>query len=99
MRVMPRPPQPDEARPSDAGRSPETVAPLRVYNHKKLPLGGAVLRVVDLLKRNLGQPVVRRAAAELPQTFADIEPLAADFGFRPATTLEVGRLVEWWRGR
>jgi UDP-glucuronate 4-epimerase len=101
MRVLPRPPQPNELRPSDASQPPQTPAPLRVYN-----LGShrpeQVSRVIDLLERFLGKTAVRRdvplPSCELPETFADIEPLAADFGFRPATMLEEGvkRFAEWW---
>lgn len=103
MRVISRPPQPNERRPSDDDHAPQTPAPLRVYNlgsHRPEPIS----RLIDLLERSLGQPAVRRdmplPSCELSDTFADIEPLAADFGFRPATGLEMGveRFVEWWRG-
>lgn len=104
MRVLPRPPRLNERRPSDDHHSPQTSAPLRVYNigsHGPEP----VSRVIDLLERYLGKPALRRdlplPSCELPETFANGEPLAADFGFRPETTLEVGveRFVEWWRER
>jgi len=35
----------------------------------------------------------------VPCTYADVEDLYRDFGFRPATTIEEGlrRFVEWYR--
>jgi UDP-glucuronate 4-epimerase len=102
MRVLTCPPRVGETRSSDAGRTPQTTAPLRVYNlgsHRPEP----VARVLDLLEHHLGRQAHRRDVplpnCELPETFADIVPLAADFDFRPATPLEVGvqRFVEWWR--
>jgi UDP-glucuronate 4-epimerase len=59
--------------------------------------------VIDLLEHLLARPALRRdvplPSCELPDTFADIAPLAADFDFTPGTPLEVGvrRFVEWWR--
>ncbi|MEX2170572.1 MAG: NAD-dependent epimerase/dehydratase family protein [Pirellulales bacterium] len=102
MRVLLRPPQPNELRPSDAGLPPQTDAPLRVYNlgsHCPEP----VSRLIDLLEELLAWPAVRRHVplprCELPETFADIESFVADFGYRPDTTLEVGvrNFVKWWR--
>ena len=103
MRVLSRPPQPNELRPSNAGLPPQTDAPLRVYNlgsHRPEP----VSRLIDLLEELLARPALRREvplpACELPDTFADIESLAADFDFRPVTPLKVGvrEFVEWWCG-
>ena len=38
-------------------------------------------------------------AGDVPATFADIEPLAEDTGFRPQVGIEEGvqRFVEWYR--
>jgi len=37
---------------------------------------------------------------DVPATYADVDALVADVGFKPATPLEVGvkRFVEWYRG-
>jgi UDP-glucuronate 4-epimerase len=37
---------------------------------------------------------------DVPATFADIDSLAEDFGYRPATPVREGirRFVEWYRG-
>jgi UDP-glucuronate 4-epimerase len=102
VRVLPRPPSSGEVRTSDSEQVAQTNAPFRVYN-----LGShrpeAVSRVIDLLEQLLARPAHRREvplpSCELPDTFADIAPLTADFGFTPQTPLELGvrRFVEWWR--
>jgi len=37
---------------------------------------------------------------DVPETYADIDDLVKDFGFKPSTSLNVGieRFVEWYRG-
>jgi len=37
---------------------------------------------------------------DVPETCADVEDLARDVGFRPATPIEegIGRFVAWYRG-
>jgi UDP-glucuronate 4-epimerase len=36
---------------------------------------------------------------DVPATYADIEDLAREIGFRPSTTIEdrIGRFVKWFR--
>jgi len=37
---------------------------------------------------------------DVPETYADVEALIEDVGFKPATSIEdgVGRFIEWYRG-
>ena len=37
---------------------------------------------------------------DVPETYADIDDLVKDFGFKPSTSLNDGieRFVEWYRG-
>jgi UDP-glucuronate 4-epimerase len=39
-------------------------------------------------------------AGDVPETFADIDDLIADVGYRPATSIEIGvpRFVDWFCG-
>jgi UDP-glucuronate 4-epimerase len=102
VRVMARVPQPsphwESAHPAPATSS----APYRIYN-----LGSSnpveLTALLDLLQAKLG----RKAKLELlppqpgdvPATYADVDDLARDVGFRPHTPLEVGvgRFVDWYR--
>ena len=86
-------------------RAPSVVgegAPHRVYNvggHRPVPL----LRFIELLERNLGQRAKMRflpmQPGDVPDTDADIESFARDFGYRPATSIETGiaRFAAWHR--
>ena len=62
------------------------------------------MRVVELLERHLGVEAVKQfmpmQPGDVPATFADVDDLARDVGFRPATTIEDGikRFVDWYRG-
>jgi len=102
VRVMERIPQPDpnwsSERP-DCGRS---SAPYRIYNignQHPVELG----YFIDVLEHKLGKKARRNflplQAGDVPATYADVEDLVRDVGFRPATSIEVGvgRFVEWYR--
>jgi UDP-glucuronate 4-epimerase len=77
-------------------------APTKVYNvgnHKPEQL----LRLVEILESELGRPARRELLPMQPgdvmQTYADVEELMADVGFRPVTPLEKGlaAFVAWYR--
>jgi UDP-glucuronate 4-epimerase len=83
-------------------RPPAATPPARVLNvgnHRS----EAVSRLVTLLERALGRRAVVREAprpqADVEETFASVDSIAALTGFAPATTLEDGvrRFVAWFR--
>jgi UDP-glucuronate 4-epimerase len=93
---------PDPAWSSDAPRAATSSAPARIYNignHRAEDL----LHFVDVLEQAVGKKAERRLApmqpGDVPATFADIDALARDVGFAPATPIEVGipRFVAWYR--
>jgi UDP-glucuronate 4-epimerase len=55
------------------------------------------------MEQNLGRTVEKRLLpmqpGDVPATYADIEELARDVGFRPATSIEDGiaRFSKWFR--
>ena len=80
----------------------EVHAPARIYNvgnHKPEQL----LRVVAILEKELGMTAERHLlpmqAGDVPETFADIDDLTRDVGFRPDTSIEhgIGQFVAWYR--
>jgi UDP-glucuronate 4-epimerase len=91
-------PQWDGARPDPAS----SRAPFRIYN-----VGNSepveVMRVIATLERLLGRKAVLEMLpmqpGDVPATFADVEDLARDAGFHPATPIEVGieRFLAWYR--
>lgn len=100
VRLVDLPPKPDpNADDTDPSRS---EAPWRVYNignHKPVE----VLRVVALLEQELGRKAITEMLpmqpGDVPATFADVDDLIRDVGFRPDTSIEEGvrRFVAWYR--
>ncbi len=83
-------------------RPPAGDAPVRLLNignHRSEPVN----RLVQLLERELGRPAVMREAprpaADVEETFASVESIAALTGFAPKTTLEEGipRFAAWFK--
>jgi UDP-glucuronate 4-epimerase len=80
----------------------EGLAPARIYNvgnHKPEDL----LHVVAVLEKELGRPAVKDMLPMQPgdvlATFADVDDLMRDVGFKPETTIEDGirNFVTWYR--
>ena len=78
-------------------------APYRIYNignQRPIPL----LRYIQVLENCLGRKAQKNLAplqpGDVPDTYADVEALARDVGYRPSTQIEEGvsRFVEWYLG-
>ena len=76
-------------------------APYRLYNignHQAVEL----MRYIEVLEQCLGRQAEKRflplQPGDVPETCADVEDLARDVGYRPATPVEEGvrRFVEWF---
>jgi UDP-glucuronate 4-epimerase len=77
-------------------------APYRIYNiGNNQPV--ELAHFIDVLERTLGIPAKRNLLpmqpGDVPATYADIDALARDVGFRPRTSIEDGiaRFVAWYR--
>jgi UDP-glucuronate 4-epimerase len=101
-RIMDKPPQ---GNPNWSGGSPDpanSAAPWNIYN-----IGNnnpeELKYVVSVLEKEFGRTAVKEMLpmqpGDVPATYADIEDLARDVGFRPATTIEDGiaRFASWYR--
>jgi len=98
-RVAAPDPKWDSNSPDAAGSS----APYKIYNiGNQRPV--ALLRYIDVLERCLGRRAQQNRLpmqpGDLPDTWADVEALARDVGYRPSTDLETGvkQFVEWYLG-
>jgi len=76
-------------------------APYKIYNiGNQQPV--ALLRYIEVLEQCLGRTAQKNLLplqpGDLPDTWADVEALAGDVGYRPRTDLETGvkRFVEWY---
>lgn len=101
IRVMDRPPQPDVSWDGDAPDPAGSSAAYRIYNigsHRPVEL----MEYVRLLEQALGREaklnMLPLQAGDVPATYADVDDLARDTGYRPATTVEEGvrRFVDWY---
>ena len=102
VRLIDKPAQPN---PQWSGAKPDpatSAAPWKVYN-----IGNNnpehLLRVVELLEQELGRKAIRdlqpMQPGDVPATYADVEDLMRDVGFRPSTSIEDGikRFISWFR--
>ena len=92
---------PDPTFDSSAPDPSSSYAPYRIYNiGNERPV--TLLRYIEVLERCLGREarknLVPMQPGDLPDTWADVEALARDVGYRPRTGLEEGvrRFVEWY---
>ncbi|MCS7227604.1 MAG: NAD-dependent epimerase [Endomicrobia bacterium] len=98
MRKIPTPdPQWDATKPDPAS----SFAPYKVYNignNKPVELS----RFIEVLEECLGKKAKKNLLpiqpGDVPETFADIDDLIKDIGFRPSTPIEVGikNFVDWY---
>jgi UDP-glucuronate 4-epimerase len=86
---------------SDAPDPGTSKAPYRLYNignNQPVELG----RYIECIERSLGRKAQKNLLplqpGDVPDTFADIEDLERDVGYRPATPVEVGveRFIKWY---
>ncbi|HEY9905970.1 MAG TPA: NAD-dependent epimerase/dehydratase family protein, partial [Thermosynechococcaceae cyanobacterium] len=101
IRVLDRTPRPVPDWSSDSAPSASN-APYKLYNiGNNQPV--ELLRFVEVLESCLGISAKKNLLPMQPgdvfSTYADVEDLAQDTGFRPSTSIETGiqRFVEWYR--
>jgi UDP-glucuronate 4-epimerase len=102
LRVADRPPTGNPGWRGDAPDAGSSFAPWRVYNiGNNQPV--ELLRFIEVLEEHLGIKAQKNFLAmqpgDVPATFADVDDLMADTGFRPSTSIAegLGRFVEWYR--
>ncbi len=102
VRLIGRPPQ-GNLKWSGADPDPaSSAAPWKIYN-----IGNnrpeELMHVVALLEKEFGRPAIKEMLpmqpGDVPATYADIEDLERDVGFKPSTTIEDGiaRFSKWFR--
>ena len=101
VRASDRIAQPD---PKWSGEHPDpgtSKAPYRLYNiGNNRPV--ELMRYIEVIEEALGRKAEKNLLpmqpGDVPDTFADVDDLARDVGYRPSTPVEVGvkRFVEWY---
>ena len=102
VRVMGRPPQPNpswDANRPDPGTSNTAYKIYNIGNNQPVELTEFIAAIEAAVGKTARKEMREMQAGDVPATYADIDDLARDVGFRPATPLETGirRFVEWFR--
>ena len=102
VRLIDRPPAPGQPAKSGSPDPSSSAAPWKIYN-----IGNnrpeQLKAVISLLEGELGRVAEKEMLpmqpGDVPATYADIDDLARDVGFRPSTSVEEGirHFVRWYR--
>jgi UDP-glucuronate 4-epimerase len=104
LRVANRIPQPNpELANTERRLTPaESFVPYKVYNiGNNHPV--EIIYFIETLEKALGKKAIKNylplQAGDVPTTFADVDALMRDVGFKPDTPIELGieRFVDWYR--
>lgn len=102
VRLVDKPAMPDPNWSSDRPDPASSSAPWRIYNiGNNNPV--ELLDVVALLEQALGKKAIRELTpiqpGDVPATFADVDALMRDVGFKPSTPIAEGiaRFIAWYR--
>jgi UDP-glucuronate 4-epimerase len=102
VRVMDKIPEANSIFSGDASNSETSNAAYKLYNignNQSVEL----MRFIEVIENCLGMKAVKNLLpmqpGDVPVTYADVDDLARDVGFRPNTPIEVGveRFVSWYR--
>lgn len=101
-RVLERSPQPDPNWSSERPDPATSSAPYRIYNighHQPVELMTFIRVLEDKLGKKARLELLPMQPGDVLATYADVDDLARDVGFRPETSLEagLGRFVDWYR--
>ena len=101
VRATARIAQPDPNWNSKAPDPASSSAPFRLYN-----IGNSkpveLMRYIEVIEECLGRKAVKNflplQLGDVPETYANVDDLVRDVGYRPATPIEVGvrKFVEWF---
>jgi UDP-glucuronate 4-epimerase len=102
IRVLDRPAPPNPNWSGDHPDSGTSAAPWRVYNiGNNSPV--ELMDYIGALERALGKKATMEMlplqAGDVPDTFADVDDLVKEFGYKPKTPVDEGirRFVTWYR--
>ncbi|MFM5908889.1 MAG: GDP-mannose 4,6-dehydratase, partial [Novosphingobium sp.] len=92
-------PAPDDG----AVKAGGSTKPHRLYNignHRSEHL----MKVIEILEEQLGKKAIidfqPMQPGDVPQSFADIDAISGDLGYKPTTSIDVGvpKFIEWYKG-
>jgi UDP-glucuronate 4-epimerase len=102
VRVMAKPPQPNtkwDSNSPDPGTSYVNYKVYNIGNNQPVEL----MKYVEVIEEALGKKAEKifldLQPGDVPATFADVDDLIQDVGFKPSTSIEDGiqRFIEWYK--
>lgn len=101
-RVMQKAPQPDPHWSGDAPDPGTSYAPYRVYNignNEPVELMEFIRTLEECLGKEAKKELLPIQPGDVPATYADVDDLTRDFGFKPVTSIRDGirNFVDWYR--
>jgi UDP-glucuronate 4-epimerase len=103
VRVTDRPAKPNLRWSGDDPDPGTSLAPYRVYNiGNNNPV--ELMLLIETLEKELGRVSIKNflpiQPGDVPATWADVDDLSLDVGFRPSTSIDVGiaKFVDWYKG-
>ncbi len=102
VRLIPHPPI---GNPTWIGENPDpasSFAPYKIYNiGNNQPV--ELLHFIEVLETKLGKKAIKNLLplqeGDVPETYADVDDLMQDVGFKPSTSIEtgIGNFVNWYK--
>jgi len=101
VRVMGRLPEPNPAWRGDAPDPGTSYAPYKIYNignNNPVELLEFIEVIEDALGRKANKELVDLQPGDVPATYANVDDLIRDVGFKPETPIATGiqRFIEWY---
>lgn len=102
VRLIPKPPQGNSDWNAERPDPSFSFAPYKIYNiGNNRPV--ELLHFIEVLESKLGRKAVKNLLpmqeGDVPETYADVDDLMRDVGFKPATPIETGieNFVNWYK--
>jgi UDP-glucuronate 4-epimerase len=101
VRLIPRVSKPDPEWNGFAPNPSSSFAPYKIYNignHHQVEL----LHFIETIERKLNKKAIKNFMplqdGDVPESFADVDELMRDVGFKPATPIEEGisNFIDWY---
>ena len=102
VRVISNPPKPNPGYDRIHSDPSTSFAPYKIYNignNNPVPL----MKFIETLEKHLGRKAKKEylplQAGDVPKTYADVDDLIRDVGFKPNTSIDegIGKFVSWYR--
>ena len=96
IRIIDKPPAPQYSTVTTA------TAPYKIYNignNQPVTLRRFITAIEDACGRKAQENLLPMQAGDVPITYADIDELVDDIGFKPETSIEegIGKFVDWYK--